>query len=134
MSACSGLHCAGCGSGSAVPVAALAAIFGADWVLENLVAVLVVSAVCGLLALAGVVALMRWAERRDARPVQLWTDRRAQVPAAVTATVIPQAVTGARPAAIENHLHIHHHYAGPEPARVRTAITGQAGDAITEGE
>lgn len=55
-------------------------------------------------------------------------------PPAVTATGKPQ-VTQGTPPAIENHYHVHHHYADSrEPARVFTAIPGHAEDAITEGE
>ena len=45
----------------------------------------------------------------------------------------PQVSKGIQSPAIENHYHVHHHYAGaPEAARVIRAIPGAAGDAITE--
>lgn len=66
MSGCSGLHCAGCAGGVAVPVVPLAAAYGVAWVVEHIIEVAVVSAVCGALAVAAVVWLMRWQERREA--------------------------------------------------------------------
>ena len=137
--ACTGLHCSGCAGGVSVPPVALAAVCGLAWVAEHLIEVVIVSAACGILSLAAVVVLMRWADRRDARHRPLWIPR--EVPAAVTATVIPQvpqAAAGAQPA-IEHHHHgpVFNFY-GPDgeaaAARViRTALSGQAGDAITEG-
>lgn len=95
----------------------------------------------GVLLLLAVVALAWWLRGKPVRQAA-WDARyaaafgaernRAAVPK-VTATVIPQAVAGARPA-IENHYHVHHHYAdGDGPTRV-PAISGQAGDAITGKE
>ena len=78
MMACSGLHCSGCAGGVSVPPVAFAAAFGFAWVLNHLIEVAVVSAACGVLAVAAVVALMRWADRRDARraaATSLWTVR-----------------------------------------------------------
>lgn len=68
---CSGIHCAGCAGGAAVPVVPLLAAFGLAWVAEHIVEVAVVSAACGALAVAAVVALMRWSDRRDARHAAL---------------------------------------------------------------
>jgi hypothetical protein len=45
----------------------LAAVCGFVWVAEHLIEVGIVSAVCGALAVAAVVALMRMGDRRDAR-------------------------------------------------------------------
>lgn len=129
--------CVQCATGGGAAIfaavfAAVAAIQGLEWVLARIWWIAGSAAVITALAVAAVIPLMRWAERRDARRLPLWKVR--EVPASVTATVIPQAVTGARPA-IENHFHVHHHYAdGREPVRVFTAIPGQAGDALTEGE
>src|ERR1700689_237836 len=69
---CSGLHCAGCGGGSAAPVVAFAVFCGIDWIVTHLAEVIATSAVCGALSVAAVVALMRWAERRDARQAVRW--------------------------------------------------------------
>ena len=63
---CSGLHCAGCGAGAAVPPVALVGLLGLTWVAEHLIEVAVVSAACGVLSVAAVVALMRWQDRRQA--------------------------------------------------------------------
>lgn len=112
---CPGLHCAGCGAGAGVPPAALAAAFGLAWVAEHLIEVAVVSAACGALAVAAVVALARWQERREARYAAA---RGIRSRADAIAPAAPRAVAGARPAAIENHYHVHHHYAdGREAAR-----------------
>ena len=104
MSACPGLHCAGCGGGSAAPFLVLGGIFGAEWVIENIIAVAIVSAVCGILALAAVIALMRWADRRDAGRAVLWRTRYEALHPAVT----PVAVTAPAPSALPfRDLHIH---------------------------
>src|SRR5690348_16421593 len=63
---CSGIHCAGCGAGAAVPAVALAGLLGFTWVAEHLIEVAAVSAACGVLAVAAVVRLMRWQDRRQA--------------------------------------------------------------------
>ena len=63
---CSGIHCAGCGGGTAAPIAALAALEGFAWVAAHLIEVAAVSAACGVLSVAAVVALMRWQDRRQA--------------------------------------------------------------------
>ena len=63
---CSGLHCAGCGAGAAVPPVALAGLLGLTWVAEHLAAVIATSAACGVLSVAAVVWLMRWQDRRQA--------------------------------------------------------------------
>lgn len=63
---CSGLHCAGCAGGVAVPVVPLAATLGVAWVVEHIIEVAAVSAGCGALAVVAVVWLMRWQERREA--------------------------------------------------------------------
>jgi hypothetical protein len=63
---CSGLHCAGCGGGVGVPLVALMTLEGAAWVAAHVIEVAVVSAACGVLAVAVVVRLMRWQDRRQA--------------------------------------------------------------------
>jgi len=77
---CSGLHCAGCAGGIAVPVVPLVAFLGVEWVIEHLVAVAAISGTCGVLSIAAVVFLMRWGERRDAAHRQLWTVRADALP------------------------------------------------------
>jgi hypothetical protein len=63
---CSGLHCAGCGGGAGVPVIALLALEGGAWVAAHVIEVAAVSAACAVLAVAVVVRLMRWQDRRQA--------------------------------------------------------------------
>ena len=103
---CPGLHCAACSSGAAVPVVPLVTAFGLAWVAEHLVEVAIVSAACGALAVAAVVALMRWQERREARRAagQLWSVREVpQIP-----HVRAESVTSAeRPPLGFRDLHIH---------------------------
>lgn len=116
---CSGLHCAGCGAGAGVPAVALAGLLGFTWVAEHLIEVAVVSAACGVLSVAAVVALMRWQDRRQAALT-------ARGPLLVTRpAAAPQVTRGTAPPAVENHYHVHHHYAeAPEAARViRQAVT-----------
>jgi len=110
---CPGLHCAGCGGGAAVPVAGLAAVFGVAWVAENIVMVAAVSVACAVLSLAAAAVLMRWAGRRDARRLPLWTVREV-APPAVKAIPAPAA------AAAGQHVHyeIHYHAAPDIPARI----------------
>jgi hypothetical protein len=136
--ACGGLHCAGCGGGSAAPAVALAAFLGVDWVVVHLVEVVIASAACGVLAVAAVVALTRRASRRDARHLEQYRARKAAA-APVAATVIPQVRWPDQPA-IEHHHHgpVFNFY-GPDgeaqAARViRSVLPGQAGDAITTEE
>ena len=50
----------------------LAAVYGLAWVAEHLIEVIAVSAACGVLAVAAVVVLMRWADRSDARRAAQW--------------------------------------------------------------
>jgi hypothetical protein len=130
---CNGLHCAGCGGGSAVPVVALAAVEGFAWVAAHIIEVAVTSAACGALALAAVAALMRWTDRRDARRAAarpLWSAR--EVPAVTPAAAVRVAASGAP--AIENHYHIHLPDVGEQAAAriIRQALPGTAGESITE--
>jgi len=99
-----------------VPVVPLAAVFGLAWVAEHLVEVIAVSAACGILAVAVMVALMRWADRMDTRRAVTYAAMRRGVP---TATAKPQVTQGTVPPAIEYHVHHHHYHADSrEPARV----------------
>jgi hypothetical protein len=102
----------------------LAAVFGLAWVAENIVMVAAVSAACAVLSIAAVAALMRWAGRRDARRLPLWTAR--EMPA-----MAPPRIAQAPAPAIGQHVHyeIHYHAAPDRPARI--VIPGTAGDAIT---
>ncbi len=82
---CGGLHCAGCAGGASIPVMPLLAVYGLAWIAEHIIEVAAISAACGVLAVAAVVALMRWQDRRAARvwaqrPAQLRAERVAEVP------------------------------------------------------
>ena len=124
--ACSGLHCAGCAAGAAVPVGPIVAYLGLAWVAEHLAEVIAVSAACGILSVVAVVALSRITARREAEfGTQLAARRERET---LTATVLPQVSQGAVPV-IENHVHYHYHGADSEEraARViRQALAGAA--------
>jgi type II secretory pathway pseudopilin PulG len=129
---CSGIHCAGCAGGSAVPALGLVALCGVDWVIENIVAVAVVSAVCGVLAFTAVAALIKWADRRDERHAAsgaLLYVRADALPPIRT----PQVGQGTQ-AAIQNHYHgpqfIINGTDGQETAArlIRQALTGAVPD------
>jgi len=88
-------------------VLALTAFLGVDWVVTHLVEVAIVSGTCGALAVAAVVALMRWCDRRQVRRAasrSLWS----VCSEPVTGTRVPYSVTSAeRPALGFRDLHIH---------------------------
>ena len=134
MSDCPGLHCDGCGSGnSGCGVAVL--IIGAtavaaevvEWVAAHALELMVITAMCVALAVAAVAALFRWAGRRDARHA---VDRPFLTEREVTAVASAPRRELAAPAL---HLHFHGLPADEQAAIIRTAIAGQPGDAITEG-
>ena len=128
---CPGLHCSGCAAGVSVPPVALAATLGLAWVAEHLIEVAMVSAACGILSVAAVVALMRWTARREAAFGAVLAARHERP--ALTATAMPQ-VTAPTVQVVEHHHYVHA-IPAPDPASaiVRAAITGEPGDAITEG-
>ena len=119
---------------AAVPVVPLAVIFGLAWVAEHIIEVAIVSAVCGALAVAAVVALIRLSDRADARRAARWAliVTRAD-PAPVAARVTPQ-ITAPPVQVIEHHHYVYAITPDPVPAMVRAAIPGTAGDASTEGK
>jgi hypothetical protein len=87
---CSGLHCAGCAGGVALPVVPLLELYGAVWLAGHIVEVIVTCAVCGVLAVAAAVALSRWADRRDARRAAAWEPRYVRaLPAAPRPAIAP---------------------------------------------
>lgn len=110
--------------------------YGVAWVAEHIVEIAIVSAMSGVLAVAAVVALMRWcdcwqARRAAGRPI--WTVRAE--PAIMAATVTPQVTRGTSAPAIEQHIHFHFDPDDREAARIiRQAIPGPAGDAATREE
>jgi hypothetical protein len=83
----------------------LAGVLAAEWVAAHAWEVLTVTAACGTLAVAAVVALMRWGDRREARHA-LERPFLIMRPAPVTATVTRQVTQGTAPA-IEQHVHYH---------------------------
>jgi hypothetical protein len=94
---CSGLHCAGCGGGAAVPVAALAALEGFTWVAAHVIEVAAVSLACGVLSVAAVVAVVRWQDRRQVAfaargPLLVTRADAAPLPAARQRTALPPPV------------------------------------------
>ena len=119
MTTCSGLHCAGCGGGAASPVVLLIALEGFTWLAAHVIEVLATSAVCGALAFAAVVVLMRMGDRRDDRQratASLWSVRADALP--LTATARPQVSQGIVPA-------IEHHHYGPQ-----FIINGESGQDV----
>ena len=144
---CSGLHCSACAGGATVPVVPLAALLGIEWVAEHIIEVAVVCATCGALAVAAVVALMKWCGRREARRAAVrlfWTVRAgtAIAPAAIApaaagepaaADEAPPAARGAIAAAPAIHFHFHVATADERAAIIRQALPGHAGDE-TAGE
>lgn len=116
------------------PLALGALAFGAMLGLRaswwQVLAAVIVAAACGLLAVIGAFTVARRIERHDERR---WQQRHArEVPAAVTATVIPQAPA---PPAIVNNYYIRFGPADREAARIiRTALPGDAGEKIITEE
>lgn len=146
MSGCKGLHCPGCGDGPgrAVPLiaAAVLVIALAEWILSALIWIAIA---LGAVLVIAAAALAWWVHGKPARQAA-WDARYAaafgaarerEAASRVTATVIPRAGAGARPA-VGSHVIHHHVWEGPairEPARIArsAAIPADAGE-ITEGE
>ena len=125
---CPGLHCAGCAGGAAVPVVPLIAAFGLAWVAEHIVEVAIVSAACGALAVAAVIALMRWADRRDIRRAAAWRALSArEVPAVDRSHIVTSVPSAERPALGFRDLHIHIDGVPPaeQAAVIRQALNGR---------
>ena len=93
-------HCCCCCAGAALPVAPLLELCGAVWVIEHLVAVLIVCAVSGLLSTALAVVVFRQARIRDDRRMTLWREAwgAERAPAVRRATVRAVVVPPERPA------------------------------------
>jgi hypothetical protein len=133
MSSCPGLHCPGCGdSGGSAKViliigAAAVAVEVLEWIAAHALELMAITAACVALAVAAVAALFRWAARRDARHA---VERPFLTAREVTAVVSAPRRELAAPAL---HLHFHGLPADEQAAIIRTAVAGQPGDAITEG-
>jgi hypothetical protein len=129
-------RCNGDGDARAILVGGglLACAIAVEWVASHAVEVLAVTTACGALAVAAVVALMRWGDRRERRHAiehPFLTSRPGS--ATLTATATPQVTRGTQPPAIETHYHIHLDPADREAARIiRTALPGLSGAIITE--
>ena len=96
----------------------------------QVLAAVIVAAVCGLLAVIGAFAVARRIERRDERR---WQQRRTrEVPAPVTATVIPQAALPAIAPAPQVTVNFYGVRPSEAAAIIRQAIP--AGDAIISKE
>ncbi len=154
---CPGLHCPGCSEGQSLGIAG-GVVLGlvlldqtVQWVTERIWWIGGTVAMCFALAVAAGMWLERWAERRGASfAAAHGIVSRADViqPGRARAEVLPPreirhgvaeirtpGADSGRPA-IENHFHIHiGDAAGSDVARalIRTALPGQAGGAITEG-
>lgn len=135
-----GYHLSPCrGAGDAKAILAggglLLGALALEWVASHAVEILAVTAASGALAVAAVVALMRWGDRRERRHMAerpFLTSRAG--PATLTAAVIPQISQGTPTPALEQHVHFHFDPADREAARIiRTALPGLSG-IITKGE
>lgn len=109
-------------------VAAALIVGGASWVMRHMLWIAIPAGILLAIAAGGLIWWRRGAAKRQARYDAAYAAAFARHRArTVTATVKPQVTQGTQPA-IENHYHVHHHYAVPEtaaftaPPRVR-AIT-----------
>ena len=116
-------------------VAGFLIMAGASWVLRHMLWIVVPAGIVLAAGASGLIWWLRGAARRKARYAAAYAEAFARHRAArtVTATVTPQVSDGTPPA-VENHYHVHHHYASvPETAAMLTALPGKAGaQAITE--
>jgi len=118
-------------SGIAGPVAiAVVVVAVVEFILSIIVWLAVAAGVVLVLVAAGLIWWLRGKPEREAEVAGLLAARHE----ALAATVKPQ-VTYAPVPALEQHVHYHYHAAdGRGPARIFTALPGQAGEAITERE
>jgi hypothetical protein len=123
---CPGLHCDGCaqpgrGGGCAAVIAIAAAAVAVElleWIAAHALELMVVTAMCVAMAIGAVVALFRWAARRDARHAAERPFLTAREVPAVTATVRREIAAPA--------IHLHFHGATTEAAAIiRNAITSK---------
>jgi hypothetical protein len=124
---CSGLHCGGCAGGAAVPVVPLLAVYGVAWVAEHVVEVLATSAVCGALAVAAVIWLMRWSDRRDAVRRAAWELRyiREKPQIRTARSDLPPAPDRAALPFRDLHIHIDGVPTTEHAAVIRQALNGR---------
>lgn len=105
--------------GLIVPVViAVVVVAVVEFVLSIIVWLAVGAGVVLVLGAAGLIWWLRGAPKRRAEYAALYAAA-FEAHRAVTVTAAPQVAQGTAPPAIENHYHVHHHYAdGQEPARV----------------
>lgn len=119
-------------AGGSLLVGALAV----EWVAAHAIEVFAVTALCGAAAVAAVIALMRWGDRRERRHMaeRPFLVSRAE-PATLTATVIPQVTQAERPA-IPQVVNFNFYGTGSTTAArvIRQQIPGPSGTATLKGE
>lgn len=111
----------------------LTGMLAVEWVAAHAVEVLAVTALCGAAAVAAVVALMRWGDRRERRHMaeRPFLVSRGE-PATLTATVMPQ-VTQPERSAIPQAVIFNFYGAGPMAARAFQAIPRLDANSNKEG-
>lgn len=131
-----GFHWTACRGGGDVKVilaggGVFAAAIAIEWVTSHAWEILAVTTACGALAVAAVVALMRWTDRRAAAFGAALAARREQP--ALTATVLPQVSQPVRPA-IPQAVIFNFYGAGSTMAArvIRQQLPGQSGAADPE--
>jgi hypothetical protein len=90
-----------------VPVVPLLAVYGAAWVAEHIIEVAIVCGVSGALAVAAVVWIMRWTDRRDERRRVVWLAQRAREVPEIRTVRSDLPPPAERPALGFRDLHIH---------------------------
>jgi len=111
---CPGLHCEGCGqhdgsSGAVVLVigAAVVAAEVLEWIAAHAVEVMAITAACVVLAVAAVVALVRWGDRRESRHATVRPFLTAREVPGIGNGLTGLAASAERPAIVYRDLHIH---------------------------
>jgi len=138
---CPGLHCPGCTGGQSLGILAgvVAVAWIADetvqWVAERIWWIGGTAAVCFALAVAASMWLEAWADRRGARfAAAHGILSRADLVAPEVSKALPLSST---PRSAIGPAEVHLHFYGVPDADqatiIRQALSGQAGDAITEG-
>lgn len=89
-----------------------------EWVVAHAWEIIAVTGGCGVLAVVGAIALLRWTGRREATGALVYKAAFDRQREALAAAPKPQLTQGTVPA-IEYHVHHHHHYADSrEPSRI----------------
>ena len=104
-------------------VVAVAAVYGIEWALARILWILGSAVIIAALAVAAMVPLMRWAQRRDAVRLPLWRVREA--PAQLYAEPVTELPRTERPAiAPVINLNFYDTPASERAIIIRTAIEG----------